>query len=182
LVWLAWQLAFALKFLNLKWIYEDWSFITGCLLIGFSIGTVMRINPFFPDIKPATVQTDNSLPNLLSDPSALPIDSISVRLVGKLLGRQGTSNSLAQDLILQSSAGLVKLHHISWLGHSVNHQDMIGRQIIVTGWFRRGATPWIDIQTLETQSGKTIHSPHPIWSIFLAVAAQAWGAYVFLTG
>lgn len=182
LVWLVWQLAFALKFLNLKWIYEDWSFITGCLLIGFSIGTVMRINPFFPDIKPATVQTDNSLPNLLSDPSALPIDSISVRLVGKLLGRQGTSNSLAQDLILQSSAGLVKLHHISWLGHSVNHQDMIGRQIIVTGWFRRGATPWIDIQTLETQSGKTIHSPHPIWSIFLAVAAQAWGAYVFLTG
>ncbi|MEH1933269.1 MAG: M48 family metalloprotease [Nostoc sp.] len=182
LVWLTWQLAFALKFLNLKWIYEDWSFITGCLLIGFSIGTVMRINPFFPDIKPATVQTDDSLPNLLSDPSALPIDSISVRIVGKLLGRQGTSNSLAQDLIFQSSAGLVKLHHISWLGQSVNHQDLIGRQIIVTGWFRRGATPWIDIQTLETQSGKTIHSLHPIWSIFLAVAAQAWGAYVFLTG
>ncbi|AVH72009.1 M48 family metallopeptidase [Nostoc sp. 'Lobaria pulmonaria (5183) cyanobiont'] len=181
-VWLTWQLAFTLKFLNLKWIYEDWSFITGCLLIGFSIGTVMRINSFFPDIKPSTVQTDDSLPNLLADPSALPIDSVSVRLVGKLLGRQGTSNSLAQDLILQSSAGLVKLHHISWLGQSVNHQDLIGRQIIVTGWFRRGATPWIDIQTLETQSGKTIHSPHPIWSTFLAVAAQAWGAYVFLTG
>ncbi|MEH2080129.1 MAG: M48 family metalloprotease [Nostoc sp.] len=181
-VWLTWQLAFTLKFLNLKWIYEDWSFITGCLLIGFSIGTVMRINSFFPDIKPATVQTDDSLPNLLADPSALPIDSVSVCLVGKLLGRQGTSNSLAQDLILQSSAGLVKLHHISWLGQSVNHQDLIGRQIIVTGWFRRGATPWIDIQTLETQSGKTIHSPHPIWSTFLAVAVQAWGAYIFLTG
>ncbi|MDZ8084140.1 MAG: M48 family metalloprotease [Nostoc sp. DedQUE12b] len=181
-VWLTWQLAFTLKFLNLKWIYEDWSFITGCLLIGFSIGTVMRINSFFPDIKPATVQTEDSLPNLLADPSALPIDSVSVRLVGKLLGRQGTSNTLAQDLILQSSAGLVKLHHISWLGQSVNHQDLIGRQIIVTGWFRRGATPWIDIQTLETQSGKTIHSPHPIWSTFLAIAAQAWGAYVFLTG
>ncbi|MHC5596014.1 MAG: M48 family metalloprotease [Nostoc sp.] len=182
LVWITWQLAFALKFLNLKWIYDDSSFITGCLLIGFSIGTVMRINSFFPDIKPATVQTDDSLPNLLSDPSALPIDSLSVRLVGKLLGRQGTSNSLAQDLILQSSAGLVKLHHISWLGQSGNHQDLIGRQIIVTGWFRRGATPWIDIQTLETQSGKTIHSLHPIWSFVLALAALAWGAYVFLTG
>ncbi|MEH2304945.1 M48 family metalloprotease [Nostoc sp.] len=182
LVWLTWQLAFVLKFLNLKWIYEDWSFITGCLLIGFSIGTVMRINSFFPDIKSATVQTDDYLPNLLADPCALPIDSVSVRLVGKLLGRQGTSNSLAQDLILQSSTGLVKLHHISWLGQSVNHQDLIGRQIIVTGWFRRGATPWIDVHTLETQSGKTIHSPHPIWSTFLAVAAQALGAYVFLTG
>jgi Zn-dependent protease with chaperone function len=182
LVWLSWQLAFALKFLNLKWIYDDSSFITGCLLIGFSIGTVMRINSFFPDIKAATVQTDDYLPNLLADPSALPIDSISVRLVGKLLGRQGIRNSLAQDLILQSSAGLVKLHHISWLGQSVNHQSLIGRQIIVTGWFRRGATPWIDIQTLETQSGKTIHSLHPIWSFVLALTALAWGAYVFLTG
>lgn len=180
--WLTWQLVFALKlFLNLKWGYDGSSLITGSLLIGFSIGTLIRINSFFPDIKPATVQTDDYLPNLLADPSALPIDSISVRLVGKLLGRQGTSNSLAQDLILQSSAGLVKLHHVSWLGQPVNHQDLIGRQIIVTGWFRRGATPWIDIQTLETQSGKTIHSPHPIWSTFLAVAAQAWGAYIFLT-
>ncbi|WP_375500507.1 M48 family metalloprotease [uncultured Nostoc sp.] len=180
--WLTWQLVFALKlFLNLKWGYDGSSLITGSLLIGFSIGTLIRINSFFPDIKPATVQTDDYLPNLLADPSALPIDSISVCLVGKLLGRQGTSNSLAQDLILQSSAGLVKLHHVSWLGQPVNHQDLIGRQIIVTGWFRRGATPWIDIQTLETQSGKTIHSPHPIWSTFLAVAAQAWGAYIFLT-
>ncbi|NDJ21299.1 M48 family metalloprotease [Nostoc sp. B(2019)] len=181
-IWLTWQIAFALKFLNLKWIYEDWSFITGCLLISFSIGTVMRMNSFFPDIKPATVQTDDCLPSLLSDPSALPIDSISVCLVGKLIGRQGTSNCLAQDLILQSSTGLVKLHHISWLGQSVNHQELIGRQITVTGWFRRGATPWIDIQTLQTQSGKTINSPHPIWSTVLAVAAQAWGAYIFLTG
>ncbi|WP_193193910.1 M48 family metalloprotease [Nostoc sp. MG11] len=181
-IWLTWQIAFALKFLNLKWIYEDWSFITGCLLISFSIGTVMRMNSFFPDIKPATVQTNDCLPSLLADPSALPIDSISVCLVGKLIGRQGTSNCLAQDLILQSSTGLVKLHHISWLGQSVNHQDLIGRQITVRGWFRRGATPWIDIQTLQTQSGKTINSPHPIWSTVLAVAAQAWGAYIFLTG
>jgi Zn-dependent protease with chaperone function len=182
LIWLTWQIAFALKFLNLKWIYEDWSFITGCLLISFSIGTVMRMNSFFPDIKPATVQTDDCLPSLLADPSALPIDSISVCLVGKLIGRQGISNCLAQDLILQSSTGLVKLHHISWLGQSINYQELIGRQITVTGWFRRGATPWIDIQTLQTQSGKTINSPHPIWSTVLAVAAQAWGAYIFLTG
>lgn len=182
LIWLTWQLVFALKLLNLKWIYQDWSFVTGCLLIGFSIGTVMRINSFFPDIRVATVQTDDQLPNLLANPSTLPIDSISVRLVGKLLGRSGISNCLTQDLILQTSTGLVKLHHMYGQGQSVNPQDWIGRQITVTGWFRRGATPWIDIQTLETQNGKTIHSSHAIWSTILAVAAQAWGAYIFLTG
>ncbi|MBW4617614.1 MAG: M48 family metalloprotease [Desmonostoc vinosum HA7617-LM4] len=182
LIWLVWQLAFTLKLLNLKWIYEDWSFVTGCLLICFSIGMVIRMNSFFPDIKTVSVQAENSLPSLIANPSSLPIDSTTVRLVGKLLGRQGTNNCLAQDLILQTSTGLVKLHHISWLGQPVNHQDLLGRQITVTGWFRRGATPWIDVQTLQTQSGKTINSLHPIWSTVVAVAAQAWGAYIFLTG
>ncbi|MDB9350124.1 M48 family metalloprotease [Nodularia spumigena] len=181
LIWLTWQTAFTFRLLNLKWIYEDWTFVTGCLLIGFSIGMVFRMNSFFPDIKTNSVQNDQSLPYLLANPSAIPIDSISVRLVGKLLGRRGAGNCLGQDLILQSSTGLVKLHHIP-LGQSVNPQDLIGRQIIVTGWFRRGATPWIDIHTVQTQSGKTIQSQHPIWSTFVAVAAQAWGAYIFLTG
>jgi Zn-dependent protease with chaperone function len=182
LIGLLWHIAYTVKLLNLKWIYDDWSYITGCLLIGFSIGTVIRMNPFFPDIKTASVQTDERLPSLLANPTALPIDSIKVCLVGKLLGRQGISNSLAQDLILQSNIGLVKLHHVSWLGQTVNPQDLIGRQITITGWFRRGATPWIDIQTVQTQNGKAINSPHPIWSTVLAVAAQAWGAYILLRG
>ncbi|AHJ31365.1 M48 family metalloprotease [Nodularia spumigena CS-584] len=181
LIWLTWQTAFTFRLLNLKWIYEDWTFVTGCLLIGFSIGMVFRMNLFFPDIKTNSVHNHQSLPYLLANPSTIPIDSISVRLVGKLLGRRGAGNCLGQDLILQSSTGLVKLHHIP-LGQSVNPQDLIGRQIIVTGWFRRGATPWIDIHTVQTQSGKTIQSQHPIWSTFVAVAAQAWGAYIFLTG
>lgn len=182
LIWLVWQIAFALKLLNLKWIYDNWSFVAGCLLIGLSIGILIRINSLFPEIQSATVQNEQDLLSLLANPATLPIDSISVCLRGKLLGRRGTSNSLGQDLLLQSSVGLVKLHHISWLGQQMFPEDWIGRQIIVTGWLRRGATPWIDIQTLQTQNGQTINSPHPIWSTFLAVATEAWGAYILLKG
>ncbi len=182
LIWLVWQTAYSLNLLNLKWIYDNWSFVTGCMLIGFSIGTVMRINALFPDITPVNVQKNENFTNLLADPAILPIDSIRVRFTGKLLGRPGIGNCLAQDLILQTSQGLMKLHHIPWLGKSFNPQDLIGRQITVTGWLRRGASPWIDIQTLETQSGKKINSPHPIWSTVIAVVAQAWGAYIMLTG
>lgn len=181
-IWLVWQRAYALKFLNLKWIYDNWSFITGCWLIGFSIGTLIRINYFFPDIKSSTTQTDDRLPNLLSNPAALPSDSINVRLVGKLLGRRGTSNSLGQDFILQSSTASVRLHYLQWLGQQQNPQNLIGRQITVTGWLRRGATPWIDLQTLQTHSGTTIYSPHPVWSTVLAVVTEAVGAYILLKG
>ena len=182
LIWLLWQTAYSLHLLNLKWIYDNWSFVTGCMLIGFSIGTVMRINALFPDITPVNVQKNENFTKLLADPTILPIDSIKVRFTGKLLGRPGIGNCLAQDLILQTSQGLMKLHHIPWLGKSFNPQDLIGRQITVTGWLRRGASPWVDIQTLETQSGKRINSPHPVWSTVIAVVAQAWGAYIMLTG
>ncbi|WP_088241059.1 M48 family metalloprotease [Calothrix rhizosoleniae] len=182
LIGLTWQIAYAINWLNLKWIYDDWTFVWGCMLIGLSIGILVRINFFFPDIKPSNIQTEEHLLSFLSNPTALPIDSIRVELVGTLLGRQGISNSLGQDLILRSSMGLVKLHHIPWWGTSANPQDWIGRQVILTGWVRRGATPWIDIHTLKTQSGKTINSPHPIFSIVVAVAATAWGAYLLLIG
>ncbi len=181
LIWLIWQIAFAIKLLNLKWIYDDWAFVGGCILIGFSIGTIVRLNYFFPQIKSTNVQTPQSLPELLANPTALPVQSINVRLLGKLLGRPGTNNCLGQDLILQTSTGLVKLHHIP-LVRSLNPQDLVGRQVTVTGWLRRGATPWVDIQSLQTQSGKTIHSHHPLWSTFLAVSAQAWGAYILIRG
>jgi Zn-dependent protease with chaperone function len=181
LFWLSWQTAYNTHIFHLKWIYEDLSFITGFLMIGFSIGTLMRINAFFPEIKAANLQSEDQILKLLTNPSVLPIDSLGVCITGKLLGRCGTSNSLSQDLILETKTGLIKLHHIPWLTPSSTPQQWIGRQITVTGWLRRGAIPWIDIQTLETQSGTVINSPHPIWSTVLAVLTQAWGAYIMLT-
>ena len=179
---MAWHTAFALHLINLKWIYDDWQFVTGFMLIGFSIGILIRMNSLFADIKGTTLQTSESLPELLTNPTTLPIDSTKVELSGKLLGSRGTSNYLGQDLMLQVGKSLLKLHHISWLGQSVNPQDLIGRTVSIKGWLRRGATPWLDIQTLKTKSGLRVNSPHPIWSTILTVAAFTWGAYIVLTG
>ncbi|KST67963.1 M48 family metalloprotease [Mastigocoleus testarum] len=181
-IWLVWQIAYTVEVLNLKWIYDDWNFLLGCILIGFSIGTLVRINQFFPEIKPNSAQTNENFIDVLNNPASLPIDSNAVLLAGKLLGRCGTSNYLGQDLILQTNRGLLRLHHISWLGQGVNPQDFIGRQVIVRGWLRRGATPWVDIQILKTQSGKKINGLHPIWSMIFAFIFTALGAYIFLKG
>jgi Zn-dependent protease with chaperone function len=182
LFWLIWQIAFTLGWLNLYWIYEGWSFIIGCLLIGWSIGTLVRINSFFPDIKPQQVQRNPHLPDLLANFSALPSDSNPVQIQGKLLGRRGVCNWWGQDLILQFGNSLVKLHHLPFLGKSSSTSDLINRQVTLTGWFRHGATPWIDIETIRTQAGKTTHSYHPIWSTLWAFVAAASGAYILWAG
>ena len=181
-IWLVWQIAYAVEVLNLKWIYDDWNFLVGCILIGFSIGTLVRINSFFPDIQANQAQTNENFVNILTNPTSLPVDSNAVLLAGKLIGRCGTGNYLGQDLILLTNRGLLKLHHISWLGQAVNPQDFIGRQVVVRGWLRRGATPWLDIQILKTQSGKKVKGLHPIWSMIFAFISTALGAYIFLQG
>ncbi|MGF1676513.1 MAG: M48 family metallopeptidase, partial [Rivularia sp. (in: cyanobacteria)] len=58
---LTWYAAFALHLINLKWIYVDWKFVTGFMLIGFSLGSLIRINSLFVDIKSEDLQTSESL-------------------------------------------------------------------------------------------------------------------------
>jgi Zn-dependent protease with chaperone function len=179
---LGWQILFALKILNLKWIYDDWDFVRGCILICCSICMLIRINPFFPDLQNSNLQTEANLPKILDNPAAIPIDHNGVCISGKLIGRPGIGNSLGQDLILQTNTTLIKLHHISWLGQPQNPQDFIGRKVSVTGWLRRGATPWLDIQSLKTQNGKIINSSHPTYSTIIAIASVTWGALILLKG
>ncbi|MBW4679986.1 MAG: M48 family metalloprotease [Microcoleus vaginatus WJT46-NPBG5] len=188
--WLLGWVGVQLRIPEISWVLRDHQWLlTGLVLTGFCLGTVMRINSFFPDIKPANLSKESSLPALLANPAALPVDSLPVRLEGKLLGRKGIGNWLGQDLILQTSAGFVKLHYLSKFGpignlwpHSPRPSDFVNKQVIATGWFRRGATPWLDLETLSTTAGQTSHSGHPIWSTILAGVAALWGAYLISRG
>ncbi|MFM8003821.1 MAG: Zn-dependent protease with chaperone function, partial [Dolichospermum sp.] len=178
-----WQTAYAMQLLNLKWIYKDWYFVLGFVLIGLSIGILIQINALFPKITAdVQVHKNENLISLLADPSILPIDSIKVRFTGKLLGRPGIANCLAPGLILQSHQGVIQLHHLPGLGKSFYPQELIGQQVVVKGWLRRKGTPWIDIQSLETQDGQKINSPHSLWMLVIAILAQGWGAYILLVG
>jgi Zn-dependent protease with chaperone function len=173
---------------QLDWLWGDRSILWGCLPIGFSIGTLMRINYFFPDIIPRETASP-SLPEILSNPESLPLDAEPVRLEGQLLGRSGIDNWLGQDLILQTATGLVRLHYVSRFGYigslwpkPTRPSDLIGKSVVATGWLRRGATVAIDLESLRSQGGRVSDSGHPIWSAVLAFAAAFWGAYIIVQG
>jgi hypothetical protein len=126
---------------------------------------------------------------LLSDLKALPLDSQAIQLKGQLLGKSGMSNWLGQDLILQTTRGLIKLHYSDKLGPlgdlwpKINRPaDFVGKPITINGWWRRGATPWIDVNTLKTENGQSINGGHPLWSTIVAFAVAIWGAYIVSIG
>ncbi|WP_317106390.1 M48 family metallopeptidase [Chroococcidiopsis sp. SAG 2025] len=174
----------------LAWMWGDRWIVRGSLAIGLSLGIFLRLNALFPETKSTSLLNRPNLAELLSNPYLLPVVPQALRLQGKLLGRRGIGNWFGQDLLLHLPTGLVKLHHASWLGPlgclllrpSTDPSDLIGRHVILTGWFRRGATTWIDIEILRTQAGKTSTSSHQGWSIALAIAATIWGVYVIVKG
>ncbi len=176
----------------LAWMNGDPAILSGLPLVGFSLGTFIRINPFFPDIKLPSFRsaaTTSALPTLLSNPLATPVDSATVRLEGKLLGRPGVSNMLGQDLLLQTATGLLRLHCLSTLGpvgnlfrRDVHFTDLINQDVTANGWFRRGATLWLDVDTLRTIGGRTNRGNHPVWSTILGTIAALWGIYTIIRG
>ncbi|HEY9747592.1 MAG TPA: Zn-dependent protease with chaperone function, partial [Allocoleopsis sp.] len=110
-----------------------------------------------------------------------------IQLQGKLLGRRGIANWLSQHLILQTETGLLPLHHTSIVGplgafwpRSPQPRNLVQQTVTAKGWFHRGATPWIDLETLRSPSGKTSDSQHPLWSTLLAGIAVCVGTYILL--
>jgi len=187
ILWVIGKISDLLNIWQLIWLYNAEPFLNACILIAFSLSLFLWINGYFPDIKPATlnVQTEPDLGDLFANPATLPPDSQPVQLTGTLLGRRGLFNWLGQDLILQTSTGLVKLHFFSFLGAVGNllpqrnrPSNLVDQQVTVTGWFRRGVTPWIDIETLRTQGGKISRAQYPIWLTILGGVAAVWGAYL----
>jgi Zn-dependent protease with chaperone function len=178
---------------QITWLWGDRVTMLSCLPIGISMGILLRINHFFPDLPPATSSVPE-LSELLTNPTSLPLDSQPICLEGKLLGRSGISNALAQDLILQSPGGLIKLHCFSKLGPFAyiwplqnRPIDLVGSQVKITGWFRRGATVWVDVENMEKiaesqRSRLSFPGGHPIWSTILAAIAALWGVYLNLQG
>ncbi|NET34132.1 MAG: M48 family metalloprotease, partial [Cyanothece sp. SIO1E1] len=189
LVWLLGGILGWLGWYRLEWLYGDRSILKGLLLLGFGLGTWLRINPFFPDIRPASAAVHSDWLKLTMNPQGLPVHAAPVRLQGKLLGRSGMRNWLGQDLMLQTETGLVKLHYLSQLGpignlfsRSTRPVQLVGQTLIATGWFRRGATNWIDLEKMQSQVGKVCCAQHPMWSTILGGMAILWGIYIIYRG
>ncbi len=188
LLWLLGEVANLVDFWFISWLSGDRAILLGCLYIGLSLGQFIRLNRFFPDAQvSSTLKPASSLPMLLNQPEVIPLDTQHVQLQGRLLGRRGVSNWLGQDLLLQTQQGMIKLHHASALGAlgtlcspALRPAELVGQRTALTGWFRRGATCWIDLETLQTKDSQPIHSNHPLWSALLGTGFALWGVYIVL--
>lgn len=172
----------------LAWMAESGdrqSLLLGFALIGFSLGSLFRINALFPEIQSATLAGEPELTALCAHPAALPLDSSPVSLSGRLLGRSGIANGLGQDLRLETPTGLlIKLRYTPALGplgnlmsQSPRPWNWVRQSVSLRGWLRGGAAPWIDIDVLRTQTGRSCRSAPAVWFAVVAIAAAIAGVW-----
>jgi Zn-dependent protease with chaperone function len=172
-----------MSWVAVSWMYNDRTLAWGLPLIGLSLGTFLRINSFFPDLPPFRANSKSvDLPSSLKNPTLIPTRSQPIRLEGRLLGRPGLANLLNQDLLLKTSQGIVRLHCTSRLGalgdllpKPTRPAHLLKKTLTATGWLRRGATPWIDVETLNAANGQVSQSAHPIWAFIIGAIASLWG-------
>lgn len=179
------------------WMWGDRTLIWGLAWMGCGLGIFLRLNRFFPEIRSgrAIVFAADGLPlaSALTEPNALPIDGLMVKVSGVLLGRGGWANGLWQDLWLQTPSGTLPLHLASrggWLGCLVRQgreELPIGRPVVVTGWLRRSDTPWIDVEALNLVQGKLTSTnslvsadAHPLRSVAIGAIAVIVGFSILM--
>ncbi|WP_299491683.1 zinc metalloprotease HtpX [Acaryochloris sp. IP29b_bin.137] len=156
---------------------EIWMFSPA--FIGFGIGTLIRLTVMFPDIlRPPAADVIT----LMSDPYASPLRGQPVKLTGNLIGRGDAGSKLGSDLKLQDPTGLMYLRYSSRFGSLGNLlfglsqvKDLIGDSVNVTGWFRRGIVPWIDLTQLKTETGRKVDSYHRFWTLILGAGSIILG-------
>ncbi len=182
-LWLVGALAIGLSQPALDWMYKDRELFLCCLLMGFGIGTLLRSNRFFPDLR-SDMPPSIDLPQRLSDPHLLPVSSLPTKLTGILMGRPGLANWLGQDLLLQTPCGLLRLHFFSIagpLGNVLPGQTptaLIGQSIQVLGWFRRGNHPWLDIDKIRSSRQRSPQAGHPLFSLLLTIMTSGLGLWL----
>lgn len=154
----------------------------GLPLIGFGIGTLIKVAVMYPNINKATV-TD--IFTLMSDPYASPLRGRPVKIKGQIIGRGDAGYQFGSDLMVQDATGLIFTRYVSRLGGLGNFlfgwtkvKKLIGEDVRMVGWFRRSVTPWLDWISI-THRGTTIKSHHRFWEIVMGIIAIIIGGLLF---
>ena len=168
------------------WMYKDLGLFQCCVLLGTGVGTLVRINRFFPTLIFTIKQTQN-LATERCNAALLPVDGLPVKLQGMLIGRPGIANWLGQDILLQTQQELIRLHFFSVIGPLGNACRLglkpftaLGQSVCILGWYRQSYHAWLDVDRICLPNGRLIKAAYPLFSFLIASATTLLGLWLLI--
>ena len=120
-----------------------------------SFGALIRTRKSYPKEEPAHC----SVASLLKLIKVSPVRSYYVTLKGQILGRGDAGNIFSEDFILKDKTGIIFLNHepfgLNILFALFRYKKFQGKEVIVTGWYRRSPTPYIEIKSIKSAETKS---------------------------
>ncbi|MEN9205794.1 MAG: zinc metalloprotease HtpX, partial [Thermostichales cyanobacterium DRC_bins_46] len=161
------------------------SITLGSILLCVSLGYLLLMLVKFPRFKQGTPM---SILKAMVNPYASPLRGIPIELEGEVIGRGDAGNVLGSDLKFQDATGMIFLRYASRFGPLGNLlfgatqvKKVIGRRGKVTGWFRRGVAPWVDLAQIQVLSGQVVNSYPAFWGYLTSLVGIIIGVALLVS-
>ena len=123
--------------------------------------------------------------DLVTQINVSPVRPIPTIVEGMIIGKGAPGYYFSDDLFFQDNTGLMYIDYrfglaivdFFWAITKVNR--LINQKVRIQGWYRRGPSPYIQIDRLETMGGKTYKNYAKHVTYILAVVFFIIGALLF---
>jgi Zn-dependent protease with chaperone function len=166
-------------FHDITWIGKAY----GLLIAAFGIGSLIRTVFAYP----GGPFVNTSVASLLKKVKVSAVRSVPVTLKGRIIGRGIPGLIYSPDLVLQDETGFIFLDYrqplriIEFLFGIFRTPGIIGRDVVIEGWYRRAPVPSVEMNTLSYD--KTVHRCYVyLAKLALSILAFAVGITLMLAG
>lgn len=138
--------------------FIDWKIILLMWAIGFYIigfGSIIKIKYMYKSGFEAKKVVD-----LVTNVKASPMRSVPAIVEGKIVGRGVPGYYFSEDMYFQDDTGLMYVDYrygisiIDFIHSMKRIRRMVGQRVRIKGWYRRGPSPYIQVDTIETEQGR----------------------------
>jgi hypothetical protein len=120
---------------------------------------------------------DKKVIDLVTDVKVSPIRTIPAYIEGKIVGKGIPGYYFSEDMYFQDETGLMYVDYRFGIGladlifslRTVNR--LIGQRVRIKGWYRRGPSPYIQVDTIWSESGTRHRNYSKAFRYFWAVLA-----------
>ena len=138
--------------------FIDWKIILLMWAIGFYIigfGSIIKTKYMYKSGFEAKRVVD-----LVTNVKASPMRSVPAIIEGKIVGRGVPGYYFSEDMYFQDETGLLYVDYrygisiIDFIHSMKRIRRMVGQRVRIKGWYRRGPSPYIQVDTIETEQGR----------------------------
>ncbi len=125
---------------------------------------------------------------LVSNVKVSPIRCVPAYIEGTIIGRGVAGYYFSDDLYFRDETGILYIDYsfgirlVDWFFAVARVEKLIGQQVRIKGWYRRGPIPFLQVHSIETETGRRFRNYKKQLSYLWAVLLFLIGAVFFYIG